>query len=318
MKLSLCPQPLFSMTMDEGLGLMAELGVAAFELPVHSGNPWADLDGLLAGDALSLKKRIADSGLAVSAVSNHREGQLLLGPHHSDTDGIHPGTPEEKIAYAEDRLIRTARLAAQLEVGLVVGFLGCEDYARLFPWPDPGGWEKMIPVFQDRVGRLLEKFQSLGVRFAQEPHPKQMVYNTETALESVETLGGHPSWGFNLDPGNLLLAGVDPVLFVRELEGRIFHVHAKDGETVAHNAARSGLLARGAWDRPDRGFRFRIPGWGDVPWKRLISELRLTGYDGYLAVENEDPVFNPLDGLKKAVSELEPLLPKGGREPQWW
>jgi sugar phosphate isomerase/epimerase len=266
----------------------------------------------------AFKEKIATSGLKISAVSNHQDGQLLLGPHHRDTDRIHTGSPKEKINYALDRLIRSARLAAELEVGLVVGFVGCADYARFFPWPDPKGWESMAANFQDRVGRLMDEFETLGVSFGQEPHPKQIVYNTETALESVGWLNGHKRWGFNLDPANLLLAGVDPVVFVKELKGRIFHVHAKDGELVVHNAARSGLLAHGAWDRPDRGFRFRIPGWGDVPWKRLISELILSGYDGYLAVENEDPLFNPLDGLRKAVDEIRPLLPRGQREKKWW
>ena len=189
---------------------------------------------------------------------------------------------------------------------------------RLFPWPDPEGWEKMLPVFQERVGKLLDEFDRLGVNLAQEPHPKQMTYNIETSLQSLEWLGHHPRWGFNLDPANLMLAGVDPVLFVQELGWRILHVHAKDGELVAHNARRSGLLAHGAWDRKDRGFRFRVPGWGDVPWKRLISELQLADYKGYLAIENEDPIFHPLDGLRKAVAELKPLLPEGERQERWW
>ena len=211
-----------------------------------------------------------------------------------------------------------ARLAAELEVGVVVGFVGCEDYTRFFPWPDPTGFEAMVPTFQDRVGRLLDAFDRLGVRFAQEPHPKQMVYNIETAAESVRWLSGHARWGFNLDPANLLLAGVDPVVFVAELGDRILHVHAKDGELGPHNARRSGLLAPGPWERRNRGFRVRIVGWGDVPWKRLISELALAGYRGYLAIENEDPVFAPLDGLEKAVAELRPLLPKGERKARWW
>lgn len=318
MELSLCPQPLYKLGLKRALEVMAELGVAAFEMPVDAKSPLVNLDDLLAGGAKQLSEEITAAGLKISAVSNHQEGQLLLGPHHRDTDLIHPGTPQEKIAYGTERLLKAARLASEMEVGLVVGFVGCEDYTRFFPWPDPDGWESMAPVFQDRVGRLLDQFDSLGVSFGHEPHPKQIVYNTETALESVELLGGHPRWGFNLDPANLLLAGVDPVLFVKELKGRIWHVHAKDGEVVPHNAARSGLLAHGPWDRLDRGFRFRIPGWGDVPWKRMISELQLTGFDGYLAIENEDPVFNPLDGLKKAVSELSPLLPEGGREDRWW
>ena len=325
MRLSLCPQPLYSMARERGLPAVLdaarELGVSAIELPVDARSPLADMDELLGGGYKRLQAELARSGLALSALSMHQEGQLLLGPHHADTDAIHAGTSADKSAYAEMRLKKAADLARALDVSVVVGFVGCEDYTRSFPWPDPRGWEKMQPAFREKVGRVLQHYERAGVVFAQEPHPKQFVYNTETALESVTLLDSHPFWGFNLDPANLLLAGVDPALFVQELGARVKHVHAKDGELVAHNAARSGLLAHGPWERIDRGFRFRIPGWGDVPWKRLISTLALVGYDGYLAIENEDPVFAPLDGLAKAVRELEPLLPRAPRSTsteRWW
>jgi sugar phosphate isomerase/epimerase len=326
MQLSLCPQPLYPLARAGG-GLVAvleavrELGLRALELPVDGHSPLVDMDELLAGGWKRLTTQLGQHGLALSALSLHQEGQLLLGPHHADTDAIHAGSPAEKSAFAAMRLAKAAELARRLEVPVVVGFVGCEDYTRFFPWPDPRGWEKMQPVFRARVLAVLEHFERAGVTFAQEPHPKQFVYNTETALESVELLDGHPCWGFNLDPANLMLAGVDSALFVQELGARIRHVHAKDGELVLHNAARSGLLAHGPWDRPGRGFRFRIPGWGDVPWKRLLSTLALVGYDGYLALENEDPIFAPREGLEKAIRELEPLLPRGPRPKEmerWW
>jgi sugar phosphate isomerase/epimerase len=144
------------------------------------------------------------------------------------------------------------------------------------------------------------------------------VYNTETALRSVELLGHHPSWCFNLDPANLMLAGVDPVVFAAEIGPRVVHVHAKDGELVAHNAARSGLLANGPWERRDRGFRFRIAGWGDVPWKRLITELALQRYRGPLVVEHEDPTMGPRDGIEKAAAFLGPLLIREAFPGRWW
>lgn len=318
MKLSLCPQPLYDRGLAGALDAAAALGVRAIELPVDARSPLVDLDALLAGGAKGLRAELEARELALSAISNHQEGQLLLGPHHADTDRIHAGTPEEKAAYARARLERSAELASELEVPVLVGFVGCEDFSRWFPWPDPEGWERMVPRFRDAVLPLLERFDELGVTFAQEPHPKQMVYDLETAAESVKHLEGHPRWGFNLDAGNLVLADVDPCAFAAELGERVVHVHAKDGERVAHHRGRSGLHAHGAWDRPGRGFRFRIPGWGDVEWKRLISELALAGYDGYLAIENEDPVFEPLDGLRKAVAELAPLLPSGERKERWW
>jgi sugar phosphate isomerase/epimerase len=318
MKLSVCPQPLYPLGLDAALDQIAALGFEALELPVDARSPLVDLDRLVAGGAPALREKLRVRGLRISAISNHQEGQLLLGPHHADTDAIHRGTPAEKTAFATERLVRAAQLAAELEVGVVVGFTGCEDYSRFFPWPDADGFEKMIPVFQERVGRLLDRFDSLGVSFAHEPHPKQMVYNTETAALAVGWLGGHRRFGFNLDPANLVLAGVDPVVFVRELGARILHCHAKDAEVVPHNVARSGLLAHGRWDRIDRGFRFRIPGWGDVPWKRLITELQLSGFRGWLAIENEDPVFEPIDGIRKAIAALQPLLPVGERKERWW
>ncbi|MEE2888285.1 MAG: sugar phosphate isomerase/epimerase [Planctomycetota bacterium] len=319
MKLSLCPQALYDKTLGEAVEFIAALGIQAIELPVDSSNPWIDAAALAAGDCDALRGALQEHGLSISAVSVHQDGQLLLGPHHRDTDSICPGTPAEKSAFAAERILRAGRIAHHLGVDVVVGFVGCEDYSRWFPWPQASSWEDMMPAFRERMLPVLDELAQLDVKFAQEPHPKQIVYNTETALESLGVLDAHPSWGFNLDPGNLLLAGVDPVIFVAELQEHVLHVHAKDGELVPHNIGRSGLLAHGAWQRPDRGFRFRIPGWGDVPWKRLITELILTGYRGYLAVENEDPVFAPADGLRKAVEHLLPLLPgEDSPQEQWW
>lgn len=318
MRLSLCPQPLYRHSLDDALARVRELGVDHIELPLDGGNPWIDPGALADGNCDDLLAVLAKHEVRLSAVSVHQEGQLLLGPHHADTDPVCPGTPEEKSAFAAGRISRAGRIAKNLGVELVVGFVGCEDYSRWFPWPNSSGWESMLPVFRERVLPVLDDLGESGVNFAHEPHPKQIVYNTETALESLEVLDNHSSWGFNLDPGNLMLAGVDPVVFASELAGHVFHVHAKDGEIVAHHARRSGLLAHGAWDRPDRGFRFRVAGWGDVPWKRLITELVVTGYGGLVAIENEDPVFAPEDGLQKAVDFLRPLLPEGERQKPWW
>jgi len=318
MKLGVCPQPFYARPFEEALAAVAELGFTGIELPVDAKSPFVDMDALLDKGADELRAALDRHGLALTALSIHQEGQLLLGPHHADTDGIFAGTPDEKVAYATGRMCKAADLAQRLGVDTVVGFVGCEDYARFFPWPAADGWERMLPVFCDRVLPVLDHCAERGVRFAQEPHPKQIVYNTETASESIELLGRHDAWGFNLDPANLVLAGVDPVVFAAELGDRVLHVHAKDAEIVPHHVRRSGLLAHGAWDRRDRGFRFRVPGWGDVAWKRLITELVLAGYEGWIAVEHEDPTFGPTDGLQKALDALRPLLPTEPRQERWW
>ena len=319
MKLGVCAQVLYHLPWDQALRLAADLGFHAIELPVDAGSPWLDLDRLLAGGFEAVLRDVESHGLVLSALSNHQEGQLLLGPHGSDTDGVHRGSPAEKQAFAARRLEQTAELAERMQVAVVCGFTGCEDYSRWFPWPLEDGYERMGPAFREALLPILDRFHQRGIRFAHECHPRQFAYNLETAQMALDLLDGHPAFAFNLDPANLMLAGMDPTVFIGDLGDRIVHVHAKDGELVAQNSARSGLLAHGRWNRPGRGFRFRVPGWGDLPWKRLITELRVAGYDGVLAVEHEDPTMSQRDGLEQAVRFLDPLLP---REPvpedRWW
>ncbi|MDZ7289880.1 MAG: sugar phosphate isomerase/epimerase [candidate division KSB1 bacterium] len=304
--------------LEPALEKVAKLGYTCLELSMHTGGRFDVAEMLKDGKGRQISSIIKNAGLRVSAINMSADGQLVLGPHHADTDVIFKGTSEEKIRYGTERMFLAAELANELEIPVVTGFTGCEDYSRWFPWPDPTAWERMEPVFVERWSPILKRFDELGIRFGMECHPRQIVYNTETALRSVELLGSYRSWCFNLDPANLMLAGVDPVVFVAELGLRIVNVHAKDGELVVHNVRRSGLLAHGAWDRPDRGFRFRIAGWGDVPWRRLITELILQGYQGPLTVEHEDATMGPMDGIEKAAHFLTPLLIREPFPGRWW
>ena len=206
MKLGLCAQVLYHLPFEEALATAGELGFEAIELPVDARSPFIDLDEALGGGWRRIRQQVSAAGLQISALSNHQEGQLLSGPHGVDTDGIHSGSVDEKVRYASRRLEQTADLAERLEVGVVCGFTGCEDYSRWFPWPLEDGYERMGPVFRERLLPVLEAFSNHGVRFAHECHPKQFAYNLETAKLGLELIDGHTAFGFNFDPANLLLA----------------------------------------------------------------------------------------------------------------
>ena len=251
---------------------------------------------------------VSSYGMIISALSNHTEGQIVLGPYGKDTDAIFKGTKEEKIKFGTERMIKTAQAANVLEVPVVNGFIGCENFGRFFPFPYSQGWSDMEVEFAERWGKILDKFAEYGIKFAHEPHPNQLVYDIETALRSVELMGGRKEWGFNFDPANLIYLGIDVENFIDELGDRIYHVHAKDGELVSHNVKRSGVIPQGDWQKLGRGFRFRIPGWGSVPWKKVITELSLVGYDYVMSYEHEDVTMSRQDGITKTISYLKPLV----------
>ena len=155
---------------------------------------------------------------------------------------------------------------------------------------------------------IFDKFDEYGVKFAHEPHPNQLVYDVDTALRAVELMENRETFGFNFDPANLIYLGIDVEVFIDLLKDRIYHVHAKDGEVVSHNIKRSGCIPQGDWQRLGRGFRFRIPGWGSVPWKKVLTELSLIGYDYVMSYEHEDVTMSRKDGIEKTISYLKPLM----------
>jgi sugar phosphate isomerase/epimerase len=309
MKIGLFTATFLEMKLEEVLKMAAKHGYQAVEIPAFTGNGQLDIDEIVKGDAAKkLLALVADNGLVISALANHTEGQLVLGPYGKDTDVFCKGSKEEKITFGSERMIKTAQAANALGVSVVTGFIGCENFGRFFPFPYSRGWADMEQEFVERWGKILDKFGEYGVRFAHEPHPNQLVYDIDTALRAVELMGGRKEFGFNFDPANLVYLGIDVENFIDLLKGKIYHVHAKDGELVSHNIARSGMIPQGDWQRLGRGFRFRIPGWGSVPWKKVITELSMIGYDYVMSYEHEDVTMSRQDGIEKTIAYLKPLM----------
>ena len=304
--------------LEEVARMAAENGYEALEIPAYEGNGQFDPQEMVKGNnAKTTRSMVENYGLSISALSNHADSLLIMGPHGVDTDGIFEGTKEEKIKFGTESLLRTAQAANALEVPVVVGFTGVENFGRYFPFPYAKGWEVMEQEFVEKFIPILNKFKEYGVKFAVEPHPNNFIYDIHTAERAVELVDKHPCLGYNLDPANLIYLGLKVEIFINKLKDRIFHVHAKDGEIVEHNLPVGGILMQGDWQRLDRTFRFRIPGWGSVCWKKIITELSMIGYSSVLSYEHEDVTMSRADGVRKTAAYLKPLLieaPYEGRQ----
>ncbi len=300
---------------------VAGLGYETVELPAWAGNRHFDLADALAGGGRRVRKLLADHGLAISALDHGIAGQLTMGPHDSSTDDWAPGmTPAEKVAYATEQIVQTARAASEMEVPVVVGLIGSHVWDKWYVFPPANErlYQEGLAVFAERWNGILDQMKRYGVRWALEVHPTGIAYNIETAQAALAALGNRPEIGFNFDPSHLVWQLIDPVVFIKTFAGRILHCHAKDGELQEDEIRRSGVIPTGSWTRPDRGFRFRVPGWGQVDWRRVMTALVSAGYDSVISFEHEDPVMSPEDGAEKAIAFLKPLVIRKPLQKVWW
>lgn len=305
---------------EQSLEYFSKLGYETVEIAAWKGSNHIDIDKILNGEASKYKKKVEKFGLTISALSNHLEGQLVLGPHNASTDAWFKGSAEEKINFGTERMKKTAEAAAALDVPVVNGFIGAPNWGAwyIFPPENQKIFESGFELFAERWGEILDTFKAHGIKFAHEVHPQEQVYNIETAEQAIKAINGNRTFGFNFDPSHFIWQDIDPVIFIKKFGDRIYHVHAKDAELVKENLPFSGRTATGPWERNNRGFRFRVVGWGNVEWKRIITGLSEVGYDYVLSYEHEDPIMSREDGCEKCINFLKPLIIKAPLEKVWW
>jgi sugar phosphate isomerase/epimerase len=120
----------------------------------------------------------------------------------------------------------------------------------------------------------------------------------------------------NFDPSHLVWLGIDPLAALVANIGQVLHVQAKDTQVNPGARDEYGVFGRlidkgSEWD--SGWWRYRIPGLGSVDWRRLVDALYEGGFDGFVSVEHEDPVWSGTPdkvklGLTIAHRTLRPLL----------
>ena len=296
---------------DAGLSAI-EPGSGGFVGKAHC-NPQELLkdSDLLKGWLDAVKK----NGLEISAFACH--GNML----HPDKK-----VADEHIADFE----ATIQLASKTGVKVINGFAGCPGANEqskdpnwiTCPWPPYFGdavnwqWEKkVIPFWKDMAGKL----KNAGVVIALEMHPGDVVYNTEALLKLRAAAGEQICCNF--DPSHLFWQGMDPIICIKRLGDAIKHVHAKDSKVDDSVVEFRGV---NDWkhygDIANRAWTFRTVGYGHGAefWNEFVSTLRLTGYDGVISIEHEDPLMSANEGLTKAISFLQNVLLYESVGEMWW
>ena len=320
MKLSVLANLYAQYPLEETLAKLKALGVEAAEIGAggYPGKAHCDPEKLLASSAdfEKFKDAFKKYDIELCALSCHGN----------------PVHPDKKIAESFDRDYRnTVLLAEKAGVDTVVTFSGCpgdceaserpnwvtcswpEDYGEILDWQ----WNQvLIPYWKEAA----EIARSCGVtKIAFEMHPGFCVYNPATLLRLREAVGD--IIGANFDPSHLIWQGMDPVMALRELEGAVYHFHAKDTRVDPANKAKNGVLDTGHYGNVlDRSWVFRTVGYGTGAqmWKDMMSTLQCIGYKGSVSIEHEDGLMSVREGLEKAIAFLKIVMITEDPAAMWW
>ena len=208
-------------------------------------------------------------------------------------NNLHPDEAYRQEVH--DHLKKVIDAAQRLQVPIVGTFVGNDKDRPLL---------ENLARFREIWPPLVRYAGERGIRIAIENCPMMFSYDEWPGGNNLawspaiwdEMFSAIPdeNFGLNLDPSHLVWLMIDYERAVYDFADRIFHVHAKDMEIRRDGLYRHGTFSSGiGWQVP------RLPGLGEVDWRRFLSALYAVGYDYVVSIEHEDRSFERTDELVK-------------------
>ncbi len=184
---------------------------------------------------------------------------------------------------------------ALLEVPVVGTFVGkdkdktvpqnLEDYSRI--------WPPIVKFAKERGVKIAIENCPMIFSYDEWPGGNNLA-STPAIWRKMWEIIPDDNFGLNLDPSHLVLQMIDYERVVREFAAKIFHVHAKDLHIDREGLYNHGVLSQGmGWQVP------RLPGLGDMDWRKFFAALTAARYDYVVSIEHEDRVFEGDEALVK-------------------
>ncbi|HEX8940742.1 MAG TPA: sugar phosphate isomerase/epimerase [Candidatus Limnocylindrales bacterium] len=260
----------------------------------YAGTAHIDVDALDAAAVSRVCDVLAANELTISALAYY--------PNNLDPD------PAVRSA-AHDHLRQVIVAAGKLGVPTVGTFIGRDQHRSVDDnlaefervWPD------LVHFAADHGVNVAIENCPMIFSGDEWPGGKNIAYSPAIWRRMFEAIPD-PNFGLNLDPSHLVWQFIDVERVVREFGARIMHVHAKDLEVDREGLYLHGVMSAGiGWQVP------RLPGLGEVPWRRFVAALYRAGYDNVLSIEHEDRSFEGSVELVKrgfliARDTLRPLV----------
>lgn len=242
-------------------------------------------------DRAAYERVLGEGRIAITALIYCRN-YLSTDPEEAAT---HLAELKKRIEFAGalgiDKVVTSTGIDKRIEEGI---------YDRDPNVKDRGNMIRRIPVRSldqvvDLYGPLLELAEKNNVRLCLENCPLMgNIAISPVMWRRIFQRLDSDKLGLAYDPSHLVWELIDPYAPLDEFKDKIFHVHAKDAAIDRARLAETGILTDFSW------WSYRIPGRGELDWKKLLSKLKANGYTGTISLEHEDAAY---EGTLPAVEQ---------------
>jgi len=293
MKLGIISAILDMMDFEEVIDYASSMGLECVELCCWpKGKAVRRYAGVTHIDADTFDDGKRDYILDYCRKKNVEISSLAYYPNTMDPDR------ENRKTYS-DHLMKLIDVSARLGVNMVTTFLGrdCKKTVEDNLKDLKGVWEPLLNHAGERGVKIA--IENCPMLFTNDEWPGgQNLMTTPDLWRRVFEILPQENLGLNYDPSHLVWQQIDYIKPIYEFQSKIFHVHCKDIKVFRDKLDDVGIMAT-----PLQFMSPKIPGLGDVDWKKYVSALTDINYKGYVAIEIEDKAFEgSVEEVMKALS----------------
>lgn len=260
----------------------------------YAGVTHVDLQSLDIQKAHDLKAQAADYGVSISALGYY-------------PNPLSPRRKEAGIAVAQ--IYRMIEAASLLELRTVNTFIGRDRRHSVDKnWPQLlKVWKPIVMYAEDRGIRI--GIENCPMYFTDDEWPSgKNIAHTPAIWQRLFADLNSTAIGLNYDPSHMIWQHMDEIRPIRDFSDRIFHIHAKDVRLDQDRLDKVGILAT-----PNSFHTPKLPGLGDVNWRKFFSVLTDIQYSGAVCVEVEDRAYegsleSRIDALRQSANYLRQFI----------
>ena len=281
-----------------------------------SANGFACIEVMCWPKGLAERRYAGVTHIDVDALTDEKAAEInaLLKQKNVYISGLgyypNPLDPDhEKRDFYFGHIKKVITAAARLGVPVVNTFIGRDPRLNL---------QENLEQFKAYWPPIIAHAEQQGVKIGIENCPMLFTYDewpggknlaiSPAIWEQMFEIIPSAHFGLNYDPSHMIWQQMDYLKPLLEFKHKLFHIHLKDAKLFKDKLDRVGIMAT-----PLEYHSPKLPGLGDVDWKKFLNGVRESGYAGPVVIEFEDKMYETskekiVEGMLKTRNFLLPLL----------